>query len=150
MTETLDAHASIRIAAGPERVWRALVDPDQVREYMFGAEVRSDWREGSPITWSGEWKGKQFEDKGEILEVAPARRLRYTHYSPLTGEPDVPSSYHTVTIELAPAGESTDVELDQSGNADAKSREHSEQNWSQMLEGLKRVVERGDGERAPD
>ena len=149
MGDNLIAKASTLIDAPIEKVWTALITPESIKQYMFGTTVASDWREGSPITWSGEWKGKPFEDKGEILEIAPARRLRYTHYSPLTGEPDVPSSYHTVTIELAPAGEGTDVELDQSGNADAKSREHSEQNWSQMLAGLKRVVE-SDGERAAD
>jgi hypothetical protein len=31
--------------------------------YMFGATVTTDWRTGSPITWTGEWNGQPFEDK---------------------------------------------------------------------------------------
>jgi hypothetical protein len=30
---------------------------------MFGTTVNSEWREGAPITWKGDWKGKAYEDK---------------------------------------------------------------------------------------
>src|SRR3712207_7239681 len=48
------------------------------------------WRPGSPITWSGEWQGHAFEDKGEVLEVEPPHRLVVTHFSPMSGQQDVP------------------------------------------------------------
>ena len=81
---------------------------------MFGADVVSDWREGSPIVWKGEWKGKPYEDKGVILRVQPNEKLEYTHYSPLTGAPDVPDSYHTVTVTLTGEGAQTRV-IDRAG-----------------------------------
>ena len=52
---------------------------------MFGAELETDWAEGSPITWSGEWEGKPYQDKGKVLEVDPGRRLVHTHFSALSG-----------------------------------------------------------------
>lgn len=69
------------IRAGPERVWRVLTEPDLVSRWMLGAEVRSTWTPGAPITWAGEYEGRGYEDRGEVLEVDPGRRLSYTHRS---------------------------------------------------------------------
>lgn len=135
------AKASTTIHASSSAVWNALVDREAIREYMFGAEVESDWREGSRIVWKGEFKGRPFEDKGEVLEVVHNRRLRYSHFSPLSGSPDRPESYHTVTIDLARDHEGTHVVLTQDNNPDEKAKQHSEQNWARMLEGLKKYVE---------
>jgi uncharacterized protein YndB with AHSA1/START domain len=41
------ARATVRINAPTERVWNALVDPNAIKQYMFGAQVHSDWQEGS-------------------------------------------------------------------------------------------------------
>jgi hypothetical protein len=43
---------------------------------MFGSEVTTDWKPGSPITWKGEFEGRAYEDKGEVIAVEPGRRLR--------------------------------------------------------------------------
>lgn len=139
------AEASVTVDAARERVWDALVDPEDIEQYMFGTRVESDWEEGSAIIWRGEWEGKRYEDRGEILELEPRRRLRYTHYSPLYGEPDVPESYHTVTVELSEEGSGTLVLLTQDNNPTEEAREHSEKNWEMMLSGLKKHVEGSGG-----
>lgn len=136
------AHATASINARAAKVWDALVNPSTIKQYMFGTTVTSDWKEGSPITWKGEWKGKAYADKGVILRITPQRLLQYSHFSPLSGQPDKPENYHTVTIELDQAGARTNVKLSQNGNATEEARKHSEQNWATMLDGLKRVVER--------
>lgn len=135
------AHASTTIDAPLSSVWQALTDPDIIEDYMFGTTVVSDWQEGSPIVWQGEWQGKAYEDKGVILEIEPQRLLKYSHFSPLSGEPDVPENYHTVTIELSHEGEQTVVLLSQDNNDTEEARVHSEENWQAMLEVLKDVVE---------
>lgn len=61
MKDDLIAKASTTIEAPLRTVWNALVDPQAIREYMFGTNVASDWTEGSPITWKGEWEGKPRE-----------------------------------------------------------------------------------------
>jgi len=141
MPRELIAHASIRIAAPPEAVWRALTDQAMLAKYMFGATVTSDWRKGSAITWKGEYQGRPYEDKGEVLRADRPRLLEYTHFSPLAGLPDEPENYHRVTVELAPEAGATRVTLAQDNNLSEDARQHSERNWATMLDGLKRVVE---------
>lgn len=123
-------------------MWAALVDPAAIRQYLFGTNVASDWKQGSAIVWRGEWQGKPYEDKGVVREVAPGRKLQYTHFSALSGLPDVPGNYHTVTVQLfAEGGLRTRVELSQDNNPTPQGREHSEGNWRTVLGGLKQYVE---------
>ena len=141
MEPNLIAKASVTIEASSGKVWHALVTPEIVKQYMFGTEVASEWREGSPITWKGEWEGKPYEDKGVILQFKPERTLQYTHFSPLSGLPDKPESYHTVTIELWSEGDQTRVALSQDRNPTSQARDHAEGNWRMMLEALKKLLE---------
>ena len=108
---------------------------------MFGTTVTSDWKEGSFITWKGVWQGKTYEDKGVIHQIKTGKILQYTHFSPLTGLPDVPENYHLVTIELSEKGNQTHVSLSQDNNATEEAQKHSEKNWSMMLSGLKKILE---------
>lgn len=135
------ATATVEIDASPARVWTALTDPAEIEKYMFGSHVVTDWRPGSSIVWEGEYEGKRYEDKGEIVEIKPARRLKVTHFSPLSGQEDVPENYHTLTYELEAAGPVTRVALSQDNNPTPEAAEHSKANWEKMLSGLKEVVE---------
>ncbi len=141
MAQSLVARASILIHAPGNRVWDALVNPEAIRQYMFGTQVVTDWRVGSPIIWKGEWQGRAYEDKGMILKFEPGRILQYSHFSPLSGVADKSENYHTVTIELSPEGNQTQVVLSQDHNGTEDERTHSEQNWNMMLAALKRFVE---------
>ncbi len=141
MNANLIATAFTTIDAPPSHVWRALVDPAAIKQYMFGTTVVTDWRVGSEIVWKGEWQGTQYEDRGVILDAEPQRTLQYTHFSPLSGLPDVPESYHTVTIRLEPDRAGTRVTLTQDNNPSEQARDHSQQNWEMMLAELKKYVE---------
>ena len=141
MNKNLIAKAAITINAPSSKVWDALVTPAAIKQYMFGTNVVSDWKEGSAIVWKGVWQGKSYEDKGVLLQVKSTRTLQYTHFSPLSGLPDEPCSYHTVTVELSAQRPGTRVSLSQDNNLTEQAREHSEKNWGMMLAGLKRFVE---------
>lgn len=144
MNEDLTAKANVTIHAPIAKVWDALVNPQVIKRYMFGATAVSDWKEGSPIVWKGEWKGKPFEDKGRILELRPEERLRYSHFSPLSGAPDKPENYHQVTIELSKQEDQEDqvrLNLSQNNNKTKEARDESQRNWAMMLEGVKKAVE---------
>src|SRR5262249_34671599 len=121
--------------------WEALVTPELVKKYFFGTTVASEWKPGSPITWSGEWQGKRYQDKGKIVRAEPGRVLAFTHFSPLSGMPDVPENYHTVTIDLAEKAGKTTLSLAQDGNPSAEARAHTEANWKMVLDGLKKLLE---------
>jgi uncharacterized protein YndB with AHSA1/START domain len=135
------ARASVKTNAPVARAWQALVDPVMIKQYMFGTNVVTDWQEGSPIVWQGEWEGKAYEDKGTILNIEPERILQYSHFSPLSGQSDIPENYHIVTIELSDEGEQTIVSLTQDNNDSQEARKHSEENWQMMLDSLKQLLE---------
>jgi len=135
------ASAEITIAAPVTDVWAALTDPARIKEYMFGSTVETDWQPGGSITWSGEYNGHPYQDKGEIIAVEPPRRLEVTHFSPMSGAADVPENYHRLSYTLSQAGHGTLVALTQDNNADEDAAAHSARNWQAMLEGLKRHVE---------
>jgi uncharacterized protein YndB with AHSA1/START domain len=141
MSENVIASASVTIDASPDRVWQALTDPAIIKRYMFGSDVTSDWTLGSSITYAGEYDGKKYEDHGEILEIEPTRLLRSTHFSPLSGQPDIPENYHTLTYTLERVGARTTLELTQDNNSSDDEAAHSASNWKLMLEALKSVVE---------
>ncbi len=142
MTKGLVAEASIAVNVPISKVWEALTDSRIIKEYMFGTTVVSDWKEGSPIKWKGEWQGKEYEDKGVILKLEPQRELKYSHFSPLSGLPDTEENYHIVTIELTKNGTQTLVSLSQDNNRTEEQREHSERNWKMMLINLKKLLEK--------
>ena len=78
------ATAEIDIAAEPDRVWETLTDPAAVKQWMFGTELDTDWQVGSPIVWKGEYEGKSYEDKGEVLDV---RRTAHVSRSVTSARP---------------------------------------------------------------
>ncbi len=96
---------------------------------------------GSPILYRGQWKGKPYEDRGIVLEFEPRKRLVTTHWSPLSGVPDLPENYHTVAYDLEAQGATTRVSLTQDNNSSEDEVAHSAQNWQGVLQALKRLLE---------
>ncbi|HEY8754012.1 MAG TPA: SRPBCC domain-containing protein [Arthrobacter sp.] len=143
MSGNFVATSSISIDAPPDRVWNVITDPAAVKEFMFGADLVTDWTVGGPITWRGEWEGKPYEDKGEILEVAPGRKLVHTHFSPLGGQEDQPENYHTLTWTLDEEHNATRLTLSQDNNASEDAAEHSQGMWDMLVADVKQIAERG-------
>lgn len=141
-TNNLMARAETSVWSSAVKVWNTLTDPKLIKQYMMGATVKSKWQKGSPITWKGEINGKKFEDKGEILEIEPFKKIKYSHFSPLSGLEDKPENYHTVTIELETEKDNVKVKLTQDKNNSEKAKKESEKNWNAMLSGLKDVIEK--------
>jgi uncharacterized protein YndB with AHSA1/START domain len=132
------------VDASADAVWRALTAK---KSAMFmGADVDTDWRQGSPITLSGEFSGKPFKDHGEIREVEERRHLAFTHFSPTTGKPDLPENYNLVDVRLESLGEErTKVRLSQTPMGGERPDEQTaakfKQNWQMMVDALKKAAE---------
>jgi len=141
MNKTFTATVSTTIDAPASKVWDAITKPELIKKYLFDTDVISDWKVGSPILYRGEWQGKPFEDRGKILEFEPGKRLVSTHWSPLSGVPDLPENYHTVTYELSEKSGGTEVTILQDNNASEEENDHSEANWKTVLDGLKKLLE---------
>lgn len=115
---------------------------------FMGADVKTDWCEGHPISFEGVWDGKAFKDKGEVQTVEPQKKIAFTHFSPSSGKTDRPENYELVSIELKPSGAGTQVSLTQSRHAHASEPDSStvakfEENWRMMLGKLKEAAEQG-------
>jgi len=135
------ANAETHVTAEPEKVWAALTEPEQIAAYMQGSQVTTTWQVGSPITWDGEYAGRSYQDKGEVLTYDEPHVLSVTHYSPMMGQPDEPENYHTLVYTLTVADQGTHLELTQDGNDSEEQAEQFSQNWQQMLEGLQQHLE---------
>ena len=141
MNKTFIAKATITINAPTSKVWDALTKSHLIKQYLFGTEVTTDWKVGSPITYKGIWEGKAYEDKGRVLQIEPGKLLVSTFWSFLSGLPDTPENYKTVRYELAPEGALTRLTVTQDNNATLEEASHSSENWKIVLEGIKTLLE---------
>lgn len=142
MANDFVATSTISIDAPADRVWSVLTDRDAIKEFMFGTEVETDWTVGGPIAWHGVWKGAPYEDHGVIVELEPGRRLVNTHFSPLSGEEDVPENSHTMTWTLDESGGTTVLTLSQDNNGSDEGVEHSKRMWDDLVRDVKAIAER--------
>ena len=85
--------STIRINATKSEVWNALTDPALVKLWQYGSDLQTDWRVGSTIRFKTEWRGKIFEQWGEVLEVRPTESLSYSLFAPAPGLEDIPENY---------------------------------------------------------
>lgn len=135
------AEATTVINTPASKVWDALTNPSLIKQYLFGTEVTSEWKVGSSITYRGEWEGKPYEDKGEILQIEPEKLLVSTFWSSLAGLPDIPENYKTLYYKLSTEIGGTRLTLIQDNNANQEEADHSAQNWNTVLDGLKKLLE---------
>ncbi len=142
-----DAVASTTIAAPRQRVWEALTDPALIQQYFLGTKVTTTWRVGDPITYSGEYNGKPYQDTGTILAFDPPTLLRTTHYSPSSGLPDTPENNHTVEYRVSEDSDGaedsglTTVTIRQGNNSNQEEVEQSTATWQLVLQNLKELLE---------
>ena len=122
-------------------VWKGITDPELVRQYFFGTILKSDWKVGSPITFSGEWDGKSYEDKGTILEITPGEYVKYNYWSSMAGTEDQPENYANISYKVTEKDGVTSLEITQDGIKDDATKAHSEQNWQMVFGGLKKILE---------
>jgi uncharacterized protein YndB with AHSA1/START domain len=141
MNNTLIAQATVNINAPAARVWESLTDPELIKQYLFGADVITDWKVGSPILYKGTYQGKAYEDKGRVLKAEPEKLLLITHWSPLSGSADLPENYHQVRYELRAENDSTQVTITQDNNASKEEQEQNANFWKTVLEGMKKLLE---------
>ena len=140
MTNTT-AQAAITLNASAATVWKALTDPQLVKQYMFGSNVVTDWKVGSPIVYRGEWEGQAYEDKGTILQIEPERKIVMTYFSPMTGQQDIPENYMKITYEITPSNNAVELTVTQENNKDEASMQRSNENWQMILKEIKKLVE---------
>ncbi len=105
-----------------EQVWDLLINPEMTKQYMFGCEVISDWKVGSPVHWKGKTEdGKEvIYVKGEVLEYEEGIKLSSNTFDPTSGMKDIPENYVNLTYELKQVPEGTFLRITQGDFANAE------------------------------
>ena len=138
--------SEIHIAAKPERVFEALVDPEQVVQWWGQNGIYRCTHFSADLRVGGKWQSSgvgpdagRFEVAGEFLEVVPPRVLAYTWVASWTG-----TAKTTVRWELMPSGQGTLVTIRHSGLAAYPEIAQSYRGWPRMLGWLQALLERGE------
>ena len=139
--EKLILTTKVDFDATAAQVWKGLTDYEMVKSYFFGTELRSDFKVGSPITFSGEWDGNKYLDKGVIIDVKPGQYLKYSYWSSMSGMPDAPENYANITYALDEKNGVTELTITQDGFKDEQAKAHSETNWQNLMGELKKLLE---------
>jgi len=142
---------SIIINAPAERVWDALVNPEQTKKYMFGSETVSDWKVGSPLIWKGTHEGREvIFVKGDVVEIEPEKYMAYTVFDPHSKIEDIPENYLTITYDLKSENRGTILTVTQGDYAKVAEgdRRYNEtynggEGWLPILREIKKLVEKG-------
>jgi hypothetical protein len=74
--------------------------------------------------------------------VDPPKLLVHTHWSDLSGTPDLPEHYQEVTWALAEADGATELTVSERNLPSEEARTVSEQSWEAVLGNLKSLLER--------
>jgi uncharacterized protein YndB with AHSA1/START domain len=141
MTE-LTSSSSVTIDAPIDEVWAAITTPARIKEWFFGVDTESDWEVGSSLVHRGEWQGKPYEDKGELLRIDPPKLLVHTHWSDVSGTPDAPEHYQEVTWALEEQGDRTRLTVSERNLPSEEAKQVSDQSWTMVLGDLKQLLER--------
>ena len=129
----------VEIATTPERLWQAIVDPEQTRRYYYGALSKSDWTVGS--RWTSESEDGEVYLEGEILEIDPPRRLVHTLH--VVHEPEAAAEAPSrVEYEITQVGDKCRLTLIHTGRGPA-TMEYTSGGWETILGGLKELLETG-------
>ncbi len=142
MSANIIAKVSATINAAPKEVWKALTTPELIRRYFFGTEAISDWKVGSELQFKGQWKGKEYIDKGIIQQVVPGQLVQFTYFSPMSGAEDLPENYSNITYELEEEeGGKTMLTVRQENIRDENQKKQAEENWRSVLSNLNKLFD---------
>lgn len=142
MNRQFISKSSIEITTSSSRIWEALIRPKIAKEYFFGAEILTDWKKGSPITFKGEFNGNKYEEKGIILNVEPNSQLQYSHWSHFDGLPDEPENYRTWTFDITRKKETILLTISEDNIPTEKQKNRSDEFWKEALSKIKKIVEK--------
>jgi uncharacterized protein YndB with AHSA1/START domain len=137
----LSATSSTGIKASIQEVWNAITTPDLIKQWFFGVDTESDWTVGSGLIHRGEWQGKPYVDKGEIVRIEPPRLLVHTHWSDLSGKPDSPENYQEVTWALSERDGVTELTITEHNLPSEQAKALSEESWKTVMSNLKELLQ---------
>lgn len=143
----MDLKYEFYIGAAPERVWKALVSPEDVKKIYYGSVIESTFEVGSPLKYVG--PGAEGDETvhvyGEVLAFAPQEVFSYTHHAGASYVAEHEKYASRITFTLEPVGACTKLTLthDQWTEGDP-SYDNSDGAWWMILSNTKTLVETGE------
>jgi hypothetical protein len=129
------------IKADSKTIWDTLTEPTTDWNGVV-IETKSEWKPNSEIIFSFVWDGKQYSDKGIIVDFETEKKFSHTYWSAFSGLPDKEENYSKVQYELLPTDIGTVLKLTHSNFATETMYEHSDKNWEDTLNRIKEKCER--------
>jgi uncharacterized protein YndB with AHSA1/START domain len=130
------------IRTTPEKLWRAMLEPEFIKQYWCGTTQECEWKAGAP--WRIMIPDGRVADSGEIVEIEPHRKLVISWRNEFKPELRA-EGYSRLTYQLEPVGKSVKLtlihEMDKPGSKliDAVSN-----GWPHILASLKSLLETGE------
>jgi uncharacterized protein YndB with AHSA1/START domain len=131
------------IRATPENVWQALIGPESMHRYWFGAYGESSWNKGAP--WKLMFPDGSINCRGEVLESDPPRRLVLQWFN--EAFPELADEGETrCSFALEPLGDCVKLTLThEAARVNSPTIKAVSGGWPKILASLKSLVETGAG-----
>jgi len=130
------------IRTTPEKLWRALIEPEFTRQYWCGTHQESEWKPGA--SWRIMIPDGRVADSGEIVEIEPERRLVLRWRNEFKPELRT-EGYSRLTYELEKEGEAVKLTvIHEMEKPESKFIEAVSDGWPQILASLKSLLETGE------
>ena len=140
MDTTLKIRKEKQINADTKKVWTVLIDPKYIEQWL-GVKAESKWTPKSEIAFSFTWDGKDYVDKGVIIQIEKEKIFSYWYWSVFSGLPDKSENYSQVEFELETTGNGVILKLTHSKFATETMYKHSDKNWQETLNEIKKLAE---------
>lgn len=130
------------IRTTPEKLWRALLDPEFTRRYWCETWQECDWKPGA--SWRNMAPDGRVADSGEVVALEPQRRLVLSWRNEF--QPELRAEgYSRLTYELEPQGDAVKLTvLHEMAKPDSKFIEAVSGGWPLILASLKSLLETGE------
>jgi uncharacterized protein YndB with AHSA1/START domain len=128
------------INSTPLKVWNVLTSNQWIEQWL-GVQMVTDWQPGSPIAFTFVYKDKEVKDKGTVLHFEAEKKFSYNYWSVFSATEDSPENYSVITFDLTTNDTGTVLRLTQSNFSTRLMFTHSEKNWEETLDTIKKLAE---------
>jgi len=129
------------IRTTPEKLWSALTDPNQMKEYWFGMQIKTEWKAGAE--WQMLFPDGRVADAGEIAAIERPKRIQLKWRNEFRPELKA-EGYSLCTIDLEPYGSSVRLSIMHTiERANSKFIQAVSGGWPKILSNLKSLLETG-------
>ena len=130
------------IRATPEKLWKALIEPEFTRQFWCETWQDCEWTPGA--SWRLMIPDGRVADSGEVIDIEPCRRIVLSWRNEFKPELRA-EGYSRLTYELEQQGESVKLtvvhEID---TTDSKFIQAVSNGWPLILSSLKSLLETGE------